>query len=100
MRTSVLPSFSCLALLGLLALPALTARAQEDPVRRWQHLDLQADGVPGISADRAYRELLTKRTPTPVPVAVLDSGIDSTHADLKPVLWRKQAEVAGNGPRR
>ena len=97
MRAPALPSFARLALLGLLALPALAARAQEDPVRRWQHLDLQADGVPGISADRAYRELLAKRTPTPVLVAVLDSGIDSTHADLKPVLWRKRAEVAGNG---
>ena len=32
--------------------------SRPDAVRRWQHLDLQADGVPGISADRAYRELL------------------------------------------
>ncbi|MBJ6110041.1 S8 family serine peptidase [Hymenobacter sp. BT523] len=65
--------------------------------RRWQHLDLQADGVPGISADRAYRELLATRTPAPVLVAVIDSGIDSTHQDLKPTLWRKPSEVAGNG---
>ncbi|OGX90953.1 peptidase S8 [Hymenobacter coccineus] len=66
-------------------------------MRRWQHLDLKTDGVPGISSDRAYRELLANRKPTPVLVAVLDSGIDSTHADLKPVLWRKPGEVVGNG---
>lgn len=59
---------------------------------------MQADGVPGISADRAYRELLAGRTATPVlVVAVIDSGIDSTHEDLKPILWRNPREIAGNG---
>ena len=59
---------------------------------------MQADGVPGISADRAYRELLAGRTTTPVlVVAVIDSGIDSTHEDLKPILWRNPREIAGNG---
>ncbi|UOQ99156.1 S8 family serine peptidase [Hymenobacter sp. 5317J-9] len=91
-------SYSHLALLGLLTLTAFSSRAQTgEAMRRWQHLDLQADGVPGISADRAYRELLANRTPAPVLVAVIDSGIDSTHQDLKPILWRKPSEVAGNG---
>jgi subtilisin family serine protease len=85
------------AALGALTLATFTAQAQLSPVQRWQHLDQKADGVPGISADRAYRELLTGRTPTPVLVAVIDSGIDSTHEDLKPILWRNQREVAGNG---
>ncbi|OGX85014.1 peptidase S8 [Hymenobacter glacialis] len=84
-------------MLGLLSFTSLSASAQADAVRRWQHLDLKADGVPGISADRAYRELLANRKPTPVIVAVLDSGIDSTHQDLKAVLWRKPGEIAGNG---
>ena len=95
-------AFARLALLGLLSFATLAARAQSAPltpeqIRRWQHLDLQADGVPGISADRAYRELLAGRTATPVLVAVIDSGIDSTHEDLKPVLWRNPREIAGNG---
>jgi len=64
---------------------------------RWQHLDQQADGVPGVSADRAYRELLKDRQPTPVLVAVIDSGIDSVHEDLKPVLWLNPREKPGNG---
>ena len=88
-----------LALLGLLTFTCFTVSAQTSPdaVRRWQHLDLQADGVPGISADKAYRELLASRKPSPVLVAVIDSGIDSAHVDLKPVLWRKTTEIAGNG---
>jgi subtilisin family serine protease len=85
------------ALGGALTLTAFGAQAQLTPVQRWQHLDQQADGVPGISADRAYRELLAGRTPTPVLVAVIDSGIDSAHADLKPILWRNAREVGGNG---
>jgi subtilisin family serine protease len=97
--------FGRLALLGLLSFAGLTAQAQAqtaapltpEQVRRWQHLDLQADGVPGISTDKSYRELLASRTAVPVLVAVIDSGIDSTQEDLKPVLWRKLAEKAGNG---
>jgi subtilisin family serine protease len=95
------PTLSCFmrraALGGTLTLAALSAQAQLVPAQRWQHLDQQADGVPGISADRAYRELLAGRTPTPVLVAVIDSGIDSVHTDLKSILWRNAREVAGNG---
>jgi subtilisin family serine protease len=85
------------ALGGVFCITALGAQAQLAPAQRWQHLDQQADGVPGISADRAYRELLAGRTPTPVLVAVIDSGIDSVHTDLKPILWRNAREVGGNG---
>jgi subtilisin family serine protease len=94
--------FSALPLLGLLAgasLPVLaqTPTAPLSAAQRWQHLDQQADGVPGLSSDRAYRELLQNRPATPVLVAVLDSGIDSTHLDLKAVLYRKPGEQPGNG---
>ncbi|HET9504608.1 MAG TPA: S8 family peptidase [Hymenobacter sp.] len=87
------------ALGGTFFITALGAQAQAQltPAQRWQHLDQQADGVPGISADRAYRELLAGRTPTPVLVAVIDSGIDSVHTDLKSILWRNAREIAGNG---
>ncbi len=64
----------------------------------WQVLDLDEDGVPGVSANRAYRELLAGRQPQrTVVVAVIDGGIDTTHIDLQASLWRNPGETAGNG---
>jgi subtilisin family serine protease len=63
---------------------------------RWWMLDPAADGVAGISADRAYRELLAGRTPArTVVVAIIDSGVDTAHVDLRPVLWRNPGEQGG-----
>ena len=30
-------------------------------------------------------------------VAVIDSGVDTLHEDLKEVLWRNPKEIPGNG---
>ncbi|OON68929.1 peptidase S8 [Hymenobacter sp. CRA2] len=60
-------------------------------------LDPKTNKVMGISVDRTYTELLKGRTPAPVLVAVIDSGIDTTHADLKRVLWHNPKEIPGNG---
>ncbi|QIX62608.1 S8 family serine peptidase [Hymenobacter sp. BT18] len=90
-------------LLGLSSLPFLSQAQSSAPVApapaavQWHLLDPKADGVQGISAQRAYRELLTTRVANPVLVAVIDGGIDTTHADLKRVLWRNAKEIAGNG---
>jgi subtilisin family serine protease len=32
-----------------------------------------------------------------VIVAVIDSGVDTAHEDLKNVLWRNKKEIPGNG---
>jgi subtilisin family serine protease len=57
------------------------------PYLNWQNLDLQKDGVFGISTEKAYEQLLKNKTATTTVVAVIDSGIDTTQQDLKPVLW-------------
>lgn len=61
----------------------------------WYNLDYEADGVRGISTEKAY-ELLTDRKSTPVIVGVLDGGIDYLHEDLKDVIWTNPKEISGN----
>src|SRR5205823_6034151 len=56
------------------------------------------DGVPGISAERAQRELLAGKQPArTVLVAVIDGGIDTAHVDLRANLWTNAKEILGNG---
>jgi subtilisin family serine protease len=93
---------STLALLtGMALLAATTAAAQSArpaTPKGWHLLDREADGVYGISLEKAYAELLKDRKPRKkVVVAVIDSGIDTAHEDLRPVLWRNPGEVPGNG---
>ena len=64
---------------------------------QWYLKDPQLDNVPGVGATRAYSEILKNLIPTPVVVAVIDSGIDTAHVDLKPVLWTNRGEIPGNG---
>jgi subtilisin family serine protease len=65
---------------------------------RWWMLDAEADGVGGVSVDRAYRELLAGRQPArEVVVAIIDSGVDTAHVDLRPVLWHNPGERPGTG---
>ncbi len=53
----------------------------------WYNLDLQEDGMMGISTEKAYRELLAGKKGVPVVVAVIDGGTDIHHEDLKEVIW-------------
>jgi subtilisin family serine protease len=64
--------------------------------RNWHLLSYEKDSVLGISADRAYQELLKGKKSTPIVVAVVDSGIDTTHEDLRSILWTNPKEIPGN----
>lgn len=72
---------------------SIAASAQE---KQW-YLQDKTDKTAGISVERTYRELLKDRKPTPVVVAVIDGGIDTTHEDIRRVLWVNPKEIAGNG---
>lgn len=69
----------------------------ETELQRWSHLDLQKDSIPGMSVDKAYTELLKNKKATKVIVAVVDSGVDINHDDLKAVIWTNPKEIPGNG---
>jgi hypothetical protein len=61
--------------------------AQSDVPRSWHLLDYDQDSFYGISLNKAYQFLSTKnKTAQPIIVAVLDSGVDTTHEDLKKIL--------------
>jgi subtilisin family serine protease len=70
--------------------------AKEEVPKDWHLKDKQNDGYYGISLNKAYEFVKTKKSKT-VLVAVIDSGVDTTHEDLKSVLWRNPKEIAGNG---
>ncbi|MGH8637282.1 MAG: S8 family serine peptidase, partial [Burkholderiales bacterium] len=74
-----------------------SAPALKEAPLNWHLLDA-ADRVPGISLLRAERELLAGKQPRRmVIVAVIDNGVDTTHAALKDRFWSNPKEVAGNG---
>ena len=85
-------------LAAIVILPGLAiAQTNEQPQANWQNLDLQSDGIFGISTEKAYNQFLKNKIGQPVIVAVLDGGVDKTHEDLKSVMWVNAKEIAGNG---
>ncbi|SFB10008.1 Subtilase family protein [Flavobacterium swingsii] len=77
-------------------MPLKTTPLSEANMKRWSHLDLAKDTVPGMSVDKAYAELLKGKKGTKIIVAVVDSGVDIEHEDLKSVVWKNPKEIAGN----
>lgn len=64
----------------------------------WYNLDLIKDGYFGISTEKAYQELLQHKKPkAEIIVAVIDGGVETSHEDLKDVLWTNKKEIPGNG---
>ncbi len=74
----------------------VAVQAQQSAPENWFNL-APSDGVPGVSAEKAYEELLQNRRGKEVVVAVLDSGVDYEHEDLDDVMWVNEDEIPGNG---
>jgi subtilisin family serine protease len=78
-------------------LPLKTTPVAENDLKRWSHLDLVKDTIPGMSVDKAYKELIKGKKGKKVIVGIVDSGVDINHEDLKAVIWTNPKEIAGNG---
>lgn len=88
---------SVLALLAtVLSLAVFSQTSVKTAPNGWHLKDQKETGFYGISLDKAYEFVKGKKSQT-VIVAVIDSGIDTLHEDLKPVLWTNPKEVPGNG---
>jgi subtilisin family serine protease len=82
----------------VLNLTAFSQDSVKTVPNNWHLLDRTETGFNGISLDKAYKALqASSRKSTTITVAVIDSGIDTLHEDLKPILWTNPKEVPGNG---
>ena len=77
--------------------PTKVTAMKEADLKRWSHLDFTKDTVPGMSVDKAYKEILKNKKGVKVIVGIVDSGVDIEHEDLKSVIWTNKKEIAGNG---
>ncbi|HWB90783.1 MAG TPA: S8 family serine peptidase, partial [Puia sp.] len=89
-------------LMFLLACPitmfAQGTSAKTELPKGWHLMDKDKDGFYGISVNKAYDfAKLKKLKSKTVLVAVIDSGVDTLHEDLKDVLWTNPKEIPGNG---
>lgn len=81
-----------------LAIFAQGTSAKTELPKGWHLLDKQQDGYYGISLNKAYEfAKLKKLKSKTVLVAVIDSGVDTLHEDLKAILWTNPKEIPGNG---
>lgn len=79
-------------------LPGLFLSAQTKAPDNWFTLDQNKNGVQGTSANEALAALKAKgKKGQTIIVAVLDSGVDYKHEDLKDIMWTNPGETPGNG---
>lgn len=76
---------------------ALSLNAQNKAPQDWFNLDPGSDNYNGLSTEKLYQTILKDKQSKTIIVAVLDSGVDSEHEDLKDVMWTNPGEIPGNG---
>lgn len=101
MNISVLKKSLLIAALVVSTALSAQKKGTEEPkapvTLQWQHGDMAADNLPGVSSFKAYTELLKDKKPQPIIVAVIDSGTETFHPDLKKNIWINTDEIPANG---
>ncbi len=69
----------------------------QHPAEDWYHTDPDESGMHGVSAHKLYNTLLKGKNSQTVIVAIIDSGVDHLHEDLKDVMWVNEDEIPDNG---
>lgn len=80
---------------GILAQSPASPAEAVSPLKSWHLSDLASGTYPGIGYKKA-KSLTTGKTATPVVVAVIDSGTETFHTDLKDALWINADEIPDN----
>ena len=80
------------ALIALLLAGNITAQEIDKKIPNWYN-----GKKFGMSTDKAYAKLLADKKSETVVVAVIDSGVDIEHEDLKGHIWINKDEIPGNG---
>ncbi|HTL10586.1 MAG TPA: S8 family serine peptidase [Chitinophagaceae bacterium] len=95
----VLITFSMACFLSLAGLHTVAQGNSFKTVPKgWHLMDKEKDGYYGISLDKAYEFVKAKKLKSKtIVVAVIDSGVDTLHEDLKGILWNNPKEIPGNG---
>ena len=86
-RETILPSFFSMRMMS-------NADEQRGD---WFNLTASYTRIQGVGSDVVYDYLMPPLQPQPVIVAVLDSGVDVEHEDLKNKLWTNEDEIPDNG---
>ncbi|MBL0146300.1 MAG: S8 family peptidase [Chitinophagaceae bacterium] len=77
---------------------AFAQTSKKETPKGWHLMDKEKTGYYGVSADKAYGFVKGKNLKSKtVIVAVIDSGVDTLHEDLKPILWTNPGEIPNNG---
>ena len=76
---------------------SLIINAQMGPGNDWFHANPATDNINGIATDQTYNTLLKDRPSKTVIVAIIDSGVDIEHEDLKDNIWVNAGEIPSNG---
>ncbi len=85
---------SRIAFILIFVIIGLSLHSQD--LKEWHLKDNTLYNLHSTNTEKAYKELLKQRNSEPVIVAVIDSGVDAEHEDLKNVLWVNTGEIPEN----